>query len=55
MDAWSLAVLFMLGMPVISAQPAPTEEYPHQTYLDSYERYKLYWKHDAETITFEVG
>ncbi len=49
------AALFLLCLSVVSAQQDPTEDYPHQTYLDSYENYKLYWKHDQDSITFEVG
>ena len=49
-------VLWMTIIVATSAiNPNPPEGFDHSIYLDTEENYRLFWKFDAETITFEVS
>ena len=51
-----LLALWMTSILVTSAiNPNPPDGFDHSIYLDAEENYRLFWKFDTETITFEVS
>ena len=51
-----LLALWVTSILVTSAiNPNPPDGFDHSIYLDAEEYYRLFWKFDTETITFEVS
>ena len=52
-------LVLTLWMTIIVAtsaiNPNPPEGFDHSIYLDTEKNYRLFWKFDTETITFEVS
>ncbi len=50
---WCAVVLTTL-VTMVFGQFQPPAGFDHDMFMDSDEKYRLYWKYDQETITFEV-
>lgn len=47
-------ILYVLPLCGVTCFPNPSEDYPHNTILKSPDIYRLFWKNEVDSITFEI-